>query len=95
MVANNLNQQVLMLAKNIAHKVWQQAALSPQEIERRQQYNQSIPTDLLSNIDLLYGQFSTIRDKEYFLELASRSKDKQAEKLVKWVLNYQQQSSIF
>lgn len=95
MVANNLNQQVLTLAKNIAHKVWQQAALSPQEIEHRQQYNQSIPTDLPSNINLLYEQFSTIRDKQYFLELASKSKGKQAEKLVKWILNYQQQSSIF
>ena len=94
MIVHNLNQEVLTLAKNIAHKVWEHAVLQPYEIENRQEYNKSIPTDVSANINLLYGQFSTTRDKEYFLELALKSEDKHAKKLIEWISHYQQQTSL-
>ena len=94
MVVNNLNQEALTLAKNIAHKVWQHAVLEACEIKSNQEYNQTIPTDVPSNIELLYGQFSTTRDKEYFLELALKSEDKHAKKLIEWISHYQQQTSL-
>jgi len=94
MVVNKLNQEVLTLAKNIAHKVWEHAILEAHEIESRQEHNQAIPTDVPSNIELLYGQFLTTRDKEYFLELALKSGDKHAKKLIEWISHYQQQTSL-
>lgn len=90
-----MNQETLTLAKNIAHKVWGHALLKPYEIQNRQEYNKSIPTDVPSNISLFYKQFTTARDKDFFLELAFKSGSKHSKKLIEWILNHQNQSSMF